>query len=73
VHRGFLPFNVSHSVVVDETWLINSLDGPQICKLIVQQFTKKIKRVAATVFPRYHGSAEPFDRLIAQPDALAHR
>jgi hypothetical protein len=47
MHRGFLPFNVSHSVAVDETWLTNLLDGSGICAFIVQQFTKKIKLVAA--------------------------
>jgi hypothetical protein len=47
MHRGFLPFNVSNSVAVDETWLTNLMDGSGICALIVQQFTKKIKLVAA--------------------------
>jgi hypothetical protein len=47
MHRGFLPFNVSHSVAVDETWPINSLDGPKAYRHIVQQFTEKIKLVVA--------------------------
>jgi len=41
VHRGFLPFNVSHSVVVDETWCINSLDGQEFTTLLYNNSRKK--------------------------------
>jgi hypothetical protein len=41
VHRGFLPFSVSYSVIVDETWLINSLDEQEFVGLLYNNSQKK--------------------------------